>query len=497
MELELIKNEEKKVNLVMFFFCLLVPFLEFGHVKLFLNGTSRDSIIFIMCIASILVKLFEKMLGRYAKYVYISLVPIFGGFAIGYSGDGTFGAISYIYFVVLILAAAYYNRSVVIVNAFVTLMSNWIFGVFYKKSFLMIGNLSVWVFMTMNFILAVIIAIVIVDKTYIIFNKIDKKGKESSNRLKYQEKLMTEVKQMVDVLRKNLIFVYDSLSNFGESLENIAESSQQIAVGAVKQSKEADESMESFTELGDKISNAEDKINATVLDMKNLEENNESGILAIKELSNKFTESINSTNNLSNGIEKLSEKSNSIGSIVSTINGIAEQTNLLALNAAIEAARAGEAGKGFSVVADEIRKLAEQSSASTNDIKDILEEIIGIVYKAQDTMDENKKTMNDSKEKLKLTIECFNSIISSSSSIEKSIGILNNELKNIKVLKDASIKSIKGLSEICDASTLSTQQVSAATEEQSASVEDISNSIDEVQATINNLAEFLAEKIMI
>jgi len=105
---------------------------------------------------------------------------------------------------------------------------------------------------------------------------------------------------------------------------------------------------------------------------------------------NSMDEIIDSTNETTNVIYNLKEKSEDIGSIISTIKDIASQTNLLALNAAIEAARAGEAGRGFSVVADEIRDLAEESDKSVNRIKEIIEENLYLVEKSTGSAEKTK-----------------------------------------------------------------------------------------------------------
>ena len=118
----------------------------------------------------------------------------------------------------------------------------------------------------------------------------------------------------------------------------------------------------------------------------------------------------NASQDVSNTILNLSEKSKMISQVIEVINGISQQTNLLALNASIEASRAGEAGKGFAVVADEVRKLAELSSQSAQEISDLIKEIQSNIEMTASKMKKAEYSINEQVSSLVSTENKFKNI---------------------------------------------------------------------------------------
>lgn len=179
-------------------------------------------------------------------------------------------------------------------------------------------------------------------------------------------------------------------------------------------------------------------------------------------------------------ISELGEKSASIGTIVETIKNISDQTNLLALNAAIEAARAGEHGRGFSVVAEEVRKLAEQSTQSSAQIEQIIRGIKLNVDQAITSMNTEKDVVRSGAQVIEEAQKAFNRIVESTQ-------IVNRQIKEVSLFShDISSSSNKIFTEI--------EQVAAIIKETNAKTEAVAlSSLEQMNSTqeINVLSEEL------
>ena len=194
-----------------------------------------------------------------------------------------------------------------------------------------------------------------------------------------------------------------------------------------------------------------------------------------------------SVNHSATVVTNLGKRSKEIGEIVETIAGIAGQTNLLALNAAIEAARAGEQGKGFAVVADEVRRLAEQSHDAAKHITQLIVNIQSETDKAVQTMNKGTAEVEAGNKVMNLAGQAFESIVSMTGDVSTRIQTIADSAQTMAAGSTHAVGSVREAGEIAEATSGHTYTVSETTQEQTAAMREMALSTQ----SLSHMAEEL------
>ncbi|OLN32525.1 methyl-accepting chemotaxis protein [Desulfosporosinus metallidurans] len=294
------------------------------------------------------------------------------------------------------------------------------------------------------------------------------------------------------------------IGNFKGIIEGIVNSSQQLAASAEELTASADEGSRTTEQIADSIQEVSDGVQQKLTGVDATVQSAQLVSVHMQTITNDIqkvtTGSLATSEKASNGnsvvrkavdemqaisskvteaadvVNSLGVKSGEIGQIVALITNIAAQTNLLALNAAIEAARAGEQGRGFAVVADEVRKLAEQSSDAAGKISELVGEIQKETTKAVRTMNDGTSAVQDGITMVNSAGEAFQDILQGVNDFSKQAQAVSEVVEKVGSSTEAIVLSIMEVANIPKEIAGSLENVAAGTEEQSASMEEIRRS---------------------
>jgi methyl-accepting chemotaxis protein len=279
----------------------------------------------------------------------------------------------------------------------------------------------------------------------------------------------------------------------GRATGEIAQAVGDVAHGAERQVTMIDEARRAAEDVAQAVNESAQNAQLTAEVGYEARRATEDGVAAAERATDAMRSVRDSSTAVSDAIGELVAKSEQIGAIVATITAIARQTNLLALNAAIEAARAGEQGRGFAVVADEVRKLAEESQRAAAEISTLIGAIQVETHKTVEVVQDGARRTEEGAEVVEQTRDAFLHIGSAVDDMTTRIDQIAAVAEQIAANASKMQDSITAIAAVAEQSSASTEQVSASTQETSASTEQIAASAQQLAGTAGSLEQLVAK----
>lgn len=304
--------------------------------------------------------------------------------------------------------------------------------------------------------------------------------------------LLMKVKHAAEKVTSASNQFIDGVNEASEASGEISRSIQEVSSATSVQLEELEQNKEAIDQITMGINRAAESsylvAEAATKTQNEAVQGNEKIHTAVQQMEN-ISQSVNKASNV---VQLLANRSKEISEISAIITGISDQTNLLALNAAIEAARAGEHGKGFAIVAEEVRKLAEQSKDYAEKISVLIQEIQGSTEEAVQAMSAGEKDVQEGTKIVYQAGELFNNILTAIKQVSEQI----QELSSLSQQLSASTEEINASStEILTSAQRSSENANTVMSESSSQlnvIHEMKNSANALKETVNELQEAMS-----
>lgn len=275
------------------------------------------------------------------------------------------------------------------------------------------------------------------------------------------------------------------------SAEEITASIEQISIEAGQQKESAFSASYAFDELKACIDDSMSLVESTLAGSRESLAISEAGRKQVGQTVDTMEHISASTHHAVESLDHLNRVAEKVGNISGTISAIAGSINLLALNASIEAARAGEQGRGFSVVAEEVRKLAEQTTQESQEVSRQLTQMLEQIKDLSVAISETNGHVSEGVQRVEKVDATITEIIGAISSSTEAVGRIRENLTVETEKSQVMNRVVRDVASRCDATAAQTQEISSGAEEQAAITEALSATAEEASQLAENLFELV------
>lgn len=470
---------------------IVAIFIFLSIIELGFSG-GLGNILKCLAVGALTTGLYCLKLNRFAKSLLFGLIPFASMMAIFLISGFDMGN-HYIVFASIAMVALYFNERLIMAFG---IISNVLFVAVYLLGHesLMGPAASIGEFLKV---------ILVFDGSLVILYFLTKWAgelvKSSASESEKSGDLLTKLQNVLDQVEAGVQNLTSHIRNVNKSITSTKESSSGIFASMNEMSKAIQEQAASIYKTNEAMNSSMDLVNQTQAISGRIAEKSKEMAQTIEQGTNKISEMVEHNQVISKAVgsakatvNELNESMEKVNHALDEILDIAEQTNMLALNAAIEAARAGEQGKGFAVVADEIRKLAEQSKATADNISCIIQEL---TERSMDTLKkvyEGDAAVSEGNQILESITDFFGRM---KASVEETNRQLLDGLEGTRKVTEIFIeiqKQVENAASISEENAASTQEVLATLEDQNNNIAQIHESMKNIGRLIKELRDLVS-----